>query len=313
MGDRLQPKSAAVAERRGFMPVPVVPTGMELSPQTPWPQADGAAIGARLSTEAHASLLARADRIVAGAFDLLGLEGLSYGTPVNWQLDPISGRVAPLEHWSRVPYLDHDRVGDHKVTWEVNRHQWLITLGQAWQLTRQPRYADTAARLLREWLAANPPKVGINWCSALELSFRVQSWIHGLRLFEGAAALTPLLRHDIVASAALQIDHVVRNLSTWFSPNTHLTGEALAMLSAGTAWPELPAAAAWRAQGWQILLEQAATQIRPDGVYFEQSAWYQSYTLDFYVLGHLRDDGPPWAVLPSEAFVVDRLQAVQMI
>ncbi|MBC7672488.1 MAG: alginate lyase family protein, partial [Polaromonas sp.] len=41
----------------------------------------------------------------------------------------------------------------------------------------------------------------------------------------------------------------------------------------------------WREQGWQILREQAVVQIRPDGVYFEQSAWYQSYTLDFYVLG----------------------------
>lgn len=266
------------------MPVPVVPAAMATSPRTPWPNPDAAALRARLSTAAQAILLARAGRITGGTFDVLGLEGVSYGSPVNWQRDPISGRVAPLVHWSRVPYLDHEQVGDHKVTWEVNRHQWLITLGQAWQLTGDPQYAETAARLLREWLDANPPKQGINWCSALELAFRVQSWIHGLRLFDGATALTPGLRRDIVASAALQIDHVVRNLSTWFSPNTHLTGEALAMLSAGTAWPELPGAAAWRAQGWQVLREQASMQIRRDGVYFEQSAWYQSYTLDFYVL-----------------------------
>ena len=190
-----------------------------------------------------------------------------------------------MVHWSRVPYLDADRVGDHKVTWELNRHQWLITLGQAWVLTGDASYAATADRLLNEWLRANPPKLGINWCSALELAFRVQSWIHGLRLLHDAPLLTADTRRAVVASAALQIDHVARNLSTWFSPNTHLTGEALAMLSAGCAWPGLPDAERWRVTGWRILCAELARQVRPDGVYFEQSAWYQAYTLDFYVLG----------------------------
>lgn len=31
------------------------------------------------------------------------------------------------------------------------------------------------------------------------------------------------------------------------------------------------------------------------------------------LVGHLRDDGPPGAVFPSDAFVVDRLQAVRII
>jgi len=285
LSDRVLQLARAMAERRGFIPSAVLPDGLTLTPVTPWPVIDATAIRARLSERAHAELVVRADRIVAGTFDVLGQHGLSYGSPVNWQRDPISDRAAKLIHWSRVPYLEHEQVGDHKVTWEVNRHQWLIMLGQAWQLTGDPRYGTTAARLLREWLVANPPKLGINWCSALELAFRVQSWIHGLRLFESAPELSSTLRADLVASAALQIDHVVRNLSTWFSPNTHLTGEALAMLSAGCAWPGLPKAKRWREQGWTILCEQAATQIRPDGVYFEQSAWYQSYTVDFYVLG----------------------------
>ncbi len=283
--DRLWQLGRIVAERHGYMPAEQLPSHVAIDPKTPWAAPDATAIAARLSISARDALLARADRVVGGTFDVLGLQGLSYGFPVNWQLDPISRKSAALVHWSRVPYLDHDRVGDHKVTWEVNRHQWFIMLGQAWQLTGDVRYAETAARLLREWLEANPPKLGINWCSALEVAFRVQSWIHGLRLFGGADALPETLRRDLVASAALQIDHVVRNLSTWFSPNTHLTGEALAMLSAGTAWPGLPKASGWREQGWKILVEQADRQIRADGVYFEQSAWYQSYTLDFYVLG----------------------------
>jgi Heparinase II/III-like protein/Heparinase II/III N-terminus len=304
--DRLVQYVRVVAERRGIMQHVVVPDDIELIPRSPWPALDAVAIAHRLAPSAHDALIARADRVVAGTFDVLGRQGLSYGSPVNWQRDPLAGREAALQHWSRVPYLDHDRVGDHKIIWELNRHQWLFALGQAWRLTGDPRYPETAVRLLREWLDANPPKRGINWCSALEMAFRVQSWIHGLRLLDGAPAFSPSLRRDVVASAALQIDHVSWNLSTWFSPNTHLTGEALAMLSAGCAWPALPNASRWRAQGWKILCDQAPRQLRPDGVYFEQSSWYQAYTLDFYSLGVV------WARLaglPIPAGLAERIRA----
>lgn len=282
---RLTQQACALAERRGIMPSVVLPDGMSLEPTTPWGHADTIAIGRELPPHERAALIARAERVVAGTFDVLGIVGQSYGSPVNWQRDPIAGREAPSVHWSRVPYLDYDRVGDHKVTWELNRHQWFVMLAQAWQLTGDSRYATTADRLLREWLDRNPPKQGINWCSALELAFRVHSWIHGVRLFNGASELSDAVRADLVASAALQVDHIVKNLSTWFSPNTHLTGEALTILSAGCAWPDLPQATRWRALGWQILCDELPKQVRADGVYFEQSAWYQSYTLDFYLLG----------------------------
>ncbi len=282
---RLAQQARALAERRGILPSIVIPDGVVLKPRTPWGAPDTHAIRAAINAEERDAVVLRADRIVHGAFDVLGLTGVSYGSPVNWHRDPVAGREAPTGHWSRVPYLDHERVGDHKVTWELNRHQWLLTLGQAWQLTGDSQYPTTAVSLLRDWLTSNPPKQGINWCSALELAFRVQSWIHGLRLLHDAPQLDDALRADLVASAALQIDHIVRNLSTWFSPNTHLTGEALAILSAGCAWPDLPHAARWRALGWQILCDELPKQLRPDGVYFEQSAWYQAYTLDSYTLG----------------------------
>ena len=283
--DRLVQFAWNVPERLGVRPRSTAPRGMSLDPITPWPLIDADAIRSRLTADEKTQLLARADRIVRGMFDVLGFEGLSYGSPVDWQHDPVSRRSATRVHHSRVPYLDSERVGDHKITWEVNRHQWFVTLGQAWILTGDDRYAATAERLLRDWLHANPPKDGINWCSSLELAFRATSWIHGLRLFAAAPAFTDACRELLVASASLHALHIERNLSTWFSPNTHLTGEALALLAIGTAWPALPQATRWRDLGWSILVEQLPKQVRTDGVYFEQSAWYQSYTVDFYVIG----------------------------
>src|SRR5690606_15557532 len=263
-------------ERGGFLtgqPIvePARPVRMPNSPREAGFARD---FNGRWPTEA-AEIVATADRIMLGKFDLLGYTGIDWGVSPDWQLDPVSGKRAPMKHCSRVPYLDIQSVGDHKVTWELNRHQWMVTLAQAWCLTGNDVYALRTAELLDLWIENNPPKHGINWASSLELGFRSIAWCHTLKLLEEAAAPDDTLRCRMLESLHLQGEHIERYLSTWFSPNTHLTGEALALLYLGTALPSLPRAARWRELGWEILLNESKRQIRDDGVYFEQTTWYQ--------------------------------------
>ena len=119
--------------------------GPEAADESPVPA------GARLGT-AWKDVLAQADRLCEGHFDLLGYRGLSFGHPIDWHLDPVSGRRSPRVHWSRLNPLDPLVVGDSKVVWELNRHQWLVHLGQAYRLTGDERYAVVAAGHLRAWM-----------------------------------------------------------------------------------------------------------------------------------------------------------------
>src|SRR5678815_5100800 len=50
----------------------------------------------------QSDFLRRCDEIVEGKFDLLGLKGLDFGNPIDWHLEPISGKRSPLVHWSSV-------------------------------------------------------------------------------------------------------------------------------------------------------------------------------------------------------------------
>jgi hypothetical protein len=84
-----------------------------------------------------------------------------------------------------------------------------------------------------------------------------------------------------------QLTHVEQHLSHYFSPNTHLTGEALALYVVGSALPELAASDRWRATGRRILLQEIDRQILADGGHAERSTHYQRYTLDFYLLAVL--------------------------
>ena len=135
-------------------------------------------------------IVEKADRILAGKFDLLGLRDLSFGTPIDWQLEPVSAKRAPSVHWSRVNYLDAAVTGDKKIVWELNRHQYFATLGQAYWLTGDERYAQTFVAHLSSWMDQNPPKLGINWASSLEVAFRSISWLWACYFFKDSPALT---------------------------------------------------------------------------------------------------------------------------
>jgi hypothetical protein len=243
-----------------------------------------------------AAAAARADSLLAGRYDLLGYGDVACGAAngsVDWHLDPVHHRRAPLAFWADVPYLD-PAMGDHKVIWELNRHQHWLRLGRAWWLTGDERYRGAIVAQLYDWLAANPPLVGINWASMLEIALRAISWTWGLHFLLADEPTDPGSRIpdpddnpwlvDMLIALDRQLTHVERNLSLYFSPNTHLTGEALALYVVGVALPELAASSRWADTGRRILLEEIDRQIHADGGHAERSTHYQRYTLDFYLL-----------------------------
>lgn len=231
---------------------------------------------------------AQADRILAGSFDLLGYRDLRFSDDnraIDWHLDPVHRRRAPIRFWADVPYLDPS-IGDHKIIWELNRHQHWLVLGRASWLTGDARYAAAIVDQLTGWMDTNPPLAGINWASMLEIGFRSISWVWALHFLIGSRDQGPETGDwipDLLAGLTRQARHIESHLSSYFSPNTHLTGEALALYVVGTALPELPESARWAATGRRILIDEIDRQVLPDGGHVERSTHYQRYTLDFYV------------------------------
>jgi hypothetical protein len=236
----------------------------------------------RLPGEA-ADLVAAADQRCDARFDVLGYRALSFGNPIDWRWDPVNEQRSPIRHWCLIDPLDPEMVGDSKVTWELNRLQWLVTLGQADRMTGDPRYSRVASAAFDAWLDHNPPGLGINWSSSLEVSYRLIAWCWTLALFAGSPFLTPERLQRAVAAIWVHARHVERFLSYYSSPNTHLTGEALGLFYAAVVFPEFRESARWRDLGQRILVDEAARQVTADGVYFEQATCYQRYTIEIYL------------------------------
>ena len=231
--------------------------------------------------------VAQADAICRHEFDLLGYEKLAYGSDIDWHCDAVSGKRAPLKPWFKINFFDLSEVGDHKVTWELNRHQHLVTLAKTWCMTRDPRYVRELSEQWYSWRKANPYPLGINWASTLEVAFRTLSWLWLRYLMAGCDSLPSSFHSDLVGGLRLNGEYIERYLSTYFSPNTHLLGEALALFYVGTLCSEIPEAGRWQQTGWRILLDEAQRQVRPDGVYFEQALYYHVYALDFFLYARI--------------------------
>ena len=234
--------------------------------------------------EEESAIIEKADKICGGIFDLLGYENLKFGGNIpDWHFDPISGKTSPKVHWSQIEEVNAEKTGDKKIIWELNRHQYFTTLGRAYLLTGNEKYAETFVAHLESWLAENPPKIGVNWLSSLESAIRAISWLWAIYFFKNSPKFTAEIFVNMLQFLRLHGLHLENYLSTYFSPNTHLTGEALGLYFLGTFLPELKDAERWREKGYKILMDALDFQVRDDGVYVEQSSHYHRYTADFYL------------------------------
>ena len=230
-----------------------------------------------------------ADEVLRGRIPLFGTL-VDYGPSIAWRRDPHRGIETPQTYFRRISYLDLEAAGDHKLIWEINRHQHLVLLAQACVVTGRDEYIDAVVRQLEHWWAENQFQRGINWASALEVGFRALSWIWIWHLL-GVKMPAPF-RQRFLAELYRHGLHLEYNLSIYFSPNTHLLGEAVALHAIGRLFPDFPRSASWRKLGREIVRRHMTSCVQSDGSYFEQSTYYHVYALDMFAFHAVLEDVP---------------------
>jgi|HubBroStandDraft_4_1064222.scaffolds.fasta_scaffold03935_3 hypothetical protein len=264
---------------------------------------------ARLDPQVRASFSRQSDDAEQGLVALLGHEPLRVGRPPRWHREASSGTEAPRRHWSLIDHLDTTLVGDHKLLWELNRHQYLLAPAFCWLLDRDARRFELVQAHLESWLRENPPRRGVNWVSSLEVAYRAIAWCWLLWMLR-EAPWRPDLRMRLLSSLEAHARHVERYLSTYYSPNTHLTGEALGLFYVGTVLADSSHTRRWRATGAAILEAAIRRQVYADGVYFEQASQYHRYTAEIYLHYLLLANASDWGVSDSVRDAVGNLFAV---
>lgn len=100
--------------------------------------------------------------------------------PIDWQLDFKSGY-----RWDNATFFTDIRIGhrpgvDVKVPWELSRFQHLSALGQAYTATGDEKYALECVCQILDWIATNPPLLGVNWACTMDVAIRAANWLFWL-------------------------------------------------------------------------------------------------------------------------------------
>ncbi len=226
-----------------------------------------------LGQAGKAALLAEAGEIVSGKVRLFG------GEPAELTLT-VPGK---LEHWTAYETGKADLrhlTFDIKDLWEPARFGWAFTLGRAFHLTKDEKYAESFWRAFETFTAANPPYLGPHWISGQEVALRLMAFVWAGQVFSGSSGSTPERNAALAGAVAVHALRVPPTLVYARSQqNNHLLTEAAGLLTAGSALPDHPEASRWNALGWKFLNAGLQSQIDSSGEYAQHSTNYHRLML----------------------------------
>ena len=202
---------------------------------------------------------------------------------VNWQRDPVSGRIWPLDYHADIP-LWHGDGSDIRVLWELNRLGHLITLGRAYALTKDEEFAAGFFKQVESWQQQNPVGRGANWLCAMEVALRALNLLAAFSLFLHSPSLSEERLMMLLTMFDQHGAHIQRNLEfSHLSTSNHYISDVAGLLWIAIMLPELSLAEQWR--GWALaeMLREMEKQILPDGANYEGSTGYHRFVLELFL------------------------------
>jgi hypothetical protein len=253
-----------------------------------------------LCPEEGRRLVDDAERIMAHTFDLLGSGPFTpvdphratraHGyRPIDWYLDPVRQLRFPVKvpHKEWRLYEMRPANADVKYPWELSRSQHLVTLAQAWRLTRRPEVVRELYDQIADFMEANPVGLGINWTCTMDVAIRAANWALAMALtldceivpdHERIDAYSALFDHGKFIYANLENTHEVT--SNHFLSNVvglHLVAAEFLDLPQGRLWDEFCRKAVER----EIMI-----QVHAEGADYESSVPYHRLVAELFLASY---------------------------
>lgn len=223
--------------------------------------------------------------------DLINLANRLVADPsLEWNRDPRSGYLWPLDYHRDIKLMRTDG-SDIRVVWELNRLGHFITLGHAYELTKDERFTAAFMQQLRSWTEQNPYNYGPNWQCAMEVALRAINLIAAREMFRESAQLDTEFLLTLFQQHG---SYIRRNLEfSYIATSNHYLSDVAGLLWLGVMVPELRDAKRWRDFGLRELLREMDKQVLPDGADFEASTGYHRFVTELFLYSFLicRENG----------------------
>jgi hypothetical protein len=173
---------------------------------------------------------------------------------------------------------------DIKYPWELARCQHWVTLGQAFLLTGDDRFALEIARELQDFIDANPLGIGINWTCTMDIALRAVSWALGLVLVSSSQALDDRFRRRAYSSLYDHGIFIRNNLeNTYEVTSNHFLSNIVGLWFLGVWFGETESGCEWKAFSRRALEHEITIQVLKDGADFESSVPYHRLVTELFL------------------------------
>lgn len=214
---------------------------------------------------------------------LLGFGEKCFGEEIQWNRDPLSGSVWPLDYHRSIK-LQRGDGSDARVLWELNRLGHWITLARAFAVTSDARFSREFLAQLNSWNAQNPFGLGVNWNCAMEVALRAMNVLGAFEVFRHSSQFDSTSLALILKILQQHGTYIRRNLEfSYIATSNHYLSDVVGLLWLGMLLPELEDAEDWRKFGLQETLREMDKQILGDGADFESSTGYHRFVLELFL------------------------------
>lgn len=251
---------------------------------------------------------AAAERVLRHEFDLLGsgpcepsdrtrVATADGYQPIDWALDPIAGLRFPtgFRHSDWNPQM-RPGLADIKWPWEIGRCQHWVTLGQAFRLTGDERYAEEIIHQHADFMETNPVGVGVQYVCTMDVAIRAFNWALAFELIRASRSFDLAAMEHAYRSLFDVGSFIERHLeNTYEVTSNHFLSNILGLYGLGIVFADLPVGQRWLREGREWLEQEMKVQVLDDGADYESSIPYHRLVLELFLAGARlaeRDSGP---------------------
>ena len=211
----------------------------------------------------------------------------------QWHKDPVTTYAWPLIYYKNVRKLTPQgsviKNNDIKYPWELSCSHFLVTLAQAFLLTKDKRYADAFFMFLDDWVKANPIGRGVNWCCTLDVALRSVNWIVAASIFHAADTSFDIRFAEYVKHLYAHMLFINDNLEYGFVRENHYLADIVGLKMTAQCFPKDIQAKCIYRNAAKKLKEEITYQVCKDGVDHEASSCYHGFVFELFMVALATD------------------------
>jgi hypothetical protein len=237
-------------------------------------------------------IVKQANKICNHIFNLLGSRDINLGKDIKWNEDFKTGFIWENKFYKYIKTVDLNNNADVKVPWELSHFQHISTLGQAYLLTSDLKYALEFKGQIEDWIKKNPVEMSVNWTCTMDVAIRACNWITGYYFFKKCPEINQGFWIKFNKILYLHGKHIFNNLeNTSHYNNNHYLSDLAGLIWLGLYFKKFKYDKEDAKNNPKIWLDfdlkefekEMKNQVNPDGIDYEASTSYHCLVTELFL------------------------------